>query len=93
MRDPADLSPEERFRELAELFARGILRSRGKNVPSRAAEFPHDALVDETSEERALLRSSLGPKSRPRNPSARLMFRGNRASIVSRLEAAEEVAE
>lgn len=66
MRDPSDLSPEERFRELAELFARGILRSRGKRVPPESpAPLAAENAMRQTSAPPTSLLESRVPDGRP----------------------------
>jgi hypothetical protein len=65
MRDPAEMSPEERFREVAGILARGILRSRGRNPPGKDV----DARSGSTGA------PGIGaPTSRPSGPT----FRGRR---------------
>ena len=45
--DPAELTPEQRFHELATILARGILRSsRSLHSPQESAENPLDVSPD-----------------------------------------------
>lgn len=74
MRDPKEMTPEARFAEVAELLARGLLRSRGKRVPAAGATPADDG---QTSAPHASARMSRPPlavlesRTKSFNPAAR----------------------